>query len=108
MLATKLHIPRPRSGFVDRPRLAGRLDEGLARGLILVCAPAGFGKTALLADWARRTQRSVAWLSLDAGDNDPGGSGATPPPRWTGCARGSARESPRFWGRRHRDPSRGW
>ena len=38
---------------------------------MLVCAPAGFGKTALLADWARRGQRPVAWLSLDAGDNDP-------------------------------------
>ena len=48
-----------------------RLDEGLARGLILVCAPAGFGKTALLADWARRGKRPVAWLSLDAADNDP-------------------------------------
>jgi ATP/maltotriose-dependent transcriptional regulator MalT len=36
-----------------------------------VCAPAGFGKTALLADWARHGERPVAWLSLDAGDNDP-------------------------------------
>lgn len=35
-----------------RPRLEGWLDEGLARGLILVCAPAGFGKMSLLADWA--------------------------------------------------------
>ncbi len=47
------------------------LDDGLARRLILVCAPAGFGKTALLADWARRGNWPVAWLSLDAGDNDP-------------------------------------
>ena len=38
---------------------------------MLVCAPAGFGKTALLADWARRGRRPVAWLSLDQGDNDP-------------------------------------
>jgi LuxR family transcriptional regulator, maltose regulon positive regulatory protein len=71
LLATKLHLPSPQPGFVPRPRLLDRLDEGLARSLILVCAPAGSGKTALLADWARRTQRAVAWLSLDAGDNDP-------------------------------------
>ena len=47
------------------------LDEGLARGLVLVCAPAGFGKTALLVDWARSGDRPVAWLSLDAADDDP-------------------------------------
>jgi len=41
LLATKLHLPRPRPGFVPRPRLAARLDEGL----VLVCAPAGYGKT---------------------------------------------------------------
>jgi LuxR family transcriptional regulator, maltose regulon positive regulatory protein len=71
LLATKLHVPRPRPDMVPRPRLAERLDEGLARGLILVCAPAGYGKTVLLADWARRGQLPVAWLSLDVGDNDP-------------------------------------
>src|SRR5206468_9763006 len=71
LLATKLHVPRPRPGLVARPRLVEALGEGLARRLILVCAPAGFGKTALLADWARRGNRPVAWLSLDAGDNDP-------------------------------------
>ena len=71
LLATKLHVPGPRPGFVPRPRLAERLDEGLRRGLVLVCAPAGSGKTTLLADWARCAQRPVAWLSLDAGDNDP-------------------------------------
>ena len=71
LLATKLHVPRPRPGFVPRPRLAGALDEGLARRLILVCAPAGSGKTALLAGWARSGNRPVAWLSLDAADNDP-------------------------------------
>ena len=56
---------------MPRPRLAERLDEGLRRGLVLVCAPAGYGKTVLLADWSRRGPRPVAWLSLDAGDNDP-------------------------------------
>ena len=71
LLATKLHVPGPRPGFVPRPRLAQRLDEGLGPGLALVCAPAGYGKTVLLADWARCRERPVAWLSLDAGDNDP-------------------------------------
>src|SRR5215472_7672830 len=71
LLATKLHVPRLQPGFVYRPRLGEALDEGLARRLILVCAPAGFGKTALLAHWARSRDRLVAWLSLDAADNDP-------------------------------------
>ncbi len=71
LLATKLHVPRPRPDFVVRPRLAARLDEGLGRELILVCAPAGFGKSALLASWASSGRHPVAWLSLDSGDNDP-------------------------------------
>ena len=71
LLATKLYLPGPRSGQVPRPRLLACLDEGLARGLILVCAPAGYGKTVVLADWTRRGGQPVAWLSLDAGDNDP-------------------------------------
>jgi len=71
LLATKLHPPRPQPGFVPRPRLLARVDDALARRLVLVCAPAGFGKTALLADWIRRDRRQVAWLSLDAGDSDP-------------------------------------
>jgi LuxR family transcriptional regulator, maltose regulon positive regulatory protein len=71
LLATKLHIPRPRPGFVARPRLVERLVEGTTRELVLVCTPAGFGKTTLLGDWARGGQRPVAWLSLDGGDNDP-------------------------------------
>ena len=71
LLATKLHMPRAQPGFVPRPRLARRLDEGLARGVILVSAPAGSGKTSLVADWVRASDRPVAWLSLDAGDNDP-------------------------------------
>src|SRR5438132_4888776 len=71
LLATKLHVPRPQPGFVRRRRLLQALGEGLARGRVLVCAPAGFGKTALLADWARGGGRLVAWLSLDSGDSDP-------------------------------------
>ena len=71
LLATKLHVPHPRAGFLARPRLLERLTQGTALKLTLVCAPAGFGKTSLLGEWARRSQRPVAWLSLDAGDNDP-------------------------------------
>jgi LuxR family maltose regulon positive regulatory protein len=71
LLATKLHVPRPQPGFVPRQRLTEALGEGLARGRMLVCAPAGFGKTALLADWARRGEWPVAWLGLDGGDSDP-------------------------------------
>ena len=71
LLATKLHVPRPQPGVVPGPRLAQQLDEGLGRGLVLVCAPAGYGKTVLLADWAQRGPQRAAWLSLDAGDNDP-------------------------------------
>jgi LuxR family transcriptional regulator, maltose regulon positive regulatory protein len=69
LLATKLNIPVPPPDLVPRPRLTERLDEG--RGVVLMCAPAGYGKTVLLADWARHTRFPVAWLSLDAGDNDP-------------------------------------
>jgi LuxR family transcriptional regulator, maltose regulon positive regulatory protein len=69
LLATKLHLPRPRPGLLARARLLERLDRGMARELTLVCAPAGFGKTSLLGDWARHARRTVAWLSLDAGDD---------------------------------------
>jgi LuxR family transcriptional regulator, maltose regulon positive regulatory protein len=71
LLATKLHLPRPHPGFLPRRRLLDRLAEGPPRELTLVCAPAGFGKTSLLGDWARRSQTPVTWLSLDEGDNDP-------------------------------------
>jgi LuxR family transcriptional regulator, maltose regulon positive regulatory protein len=71
LLATKLHVPQPRPGFVPRDRLLEHLAEGTARELLLVCTPAGFGKTTLLGDWAGRSQQPVAWLSLDEGDNDP-------------------------------------
>jgi LuxR family transcriptional regulator, maltose regulon positive regulatory protein len=71
LLATKLHIPRTRPGFVARPRLVDRLTQAQGGELTLVCAPAGFGKTALLADWTRHDPQPVAWLSLDDPDNDP-------------------------------------
>jgi LuxR family maltose regulon positive regulatory protein len=78
LLETKLYVPRPRRGLVVRPRLIERLDRGAASTLMLVSAPAGFGKTTLLAGWlaagpaSPTDERSAAWLSLDRGDNDPG------------------------------------
>jgi len=71
LLATKLTVPRPRLERLPRSRLVARLDESMARDLVLVCTPAGFGKTTLLADWAQKSQWPVAWLSLDPDDNDP-------------------------------------
>jgi LuxR family maltose regulon positive regulatory protein len=71
LLATKVNIPRTRPDWLARPRLLQRLNEGMARDLVLVCTPAGFGKTTLLADWATGATWPVAWLSLDSQDNDP-------------------------------------
>ena len=71
VLSTKLHVPRQPPTFVARPRLLERLDQARPGTVTLVCAPAGFGKSVLVADWCRRSRRSIAWLSLDAGDNDP-------------------------------------
>jgi len=74
LLETKLHIPRWRRSLVARPRLSERLSRGAESALTLVSAPAGFGKTTLLAEWlavAAADERSVAWLSLDQRDNDP-------------------------------------
>ncbi|MGH3172924.1 MAG: AAA family ATPase, partial [Streptosporangiaceae bacterium] len=71
LLTTKLQVPRSRPGLVPRRRLADRLEEGLNRGLVLVAAPAGYGKSVLLSEWVRGMTEPVAWLSLDGGDNDP-------------------------------------
>jgi LuxR family maltose regulon positive regulatory protein len=71
VLATKLHVPAPRPDFVTRPRLMDQLDRCLGLPLTLVSAPAGFGKTALLADWSQRGCAAFAWVALDCGDNDP-------------------------------------
>ena len=71
VLSTKLHVPRSPPAFVSRARLTERLDQARAGTVVLVCAPAGCGKSVLVADWCRRRQSPVAWLSLDAADNDP-------------------------------------
>jgi LuxR family maltose regulon positive regulatory protein len=73
LVETKLYIPKPRRSLVARPRLSGRLSGGAESRLTLISAPAGFGKTTLLAEWlaAPRTERSVAWLSLEESDSQP-------------------------------------
>jgi LuxR family maltose regulon positive regulatory protein len=71
LLATKLFVPRARPSLVSRPRLLERLGKALDYGLVLVSAPAGFGKTTLVGEWVAGCELPVAWLSLDEGDNDP-------------------------------------
>lgn len=78
-LKTKFHIPAWRTGAVSRPRLVDRLQTGLNEGckLTLVSAPAGYGKTTLIAEWihaisnGNQPDARVACFALDEGDNDP-------------------------------------
>ena len=75
LLSTKLNLPPRRPSLVTRPRLLELLDGGLLPGcrLTVLSAPAGFGKTSLVIDWASSLAErgiSLAWLSLDEGDND--------------------------------------
>jgi LuxR family maltose regulon positive regulatory protein len=71
VLQTKLHIPFLRSNLVPRPRLIEHLNAGLGQRLILISAPAGYGKTTLIVEWLLSTKMPAAWVSLDEGDNDP-------------------------------------
>jgi LuxR family maltose regulon positive regulatory protein len=71
LLKVRYSIPPVRPALVDRPRLFRLLDEGLHRKLVLVSAPAGYGKTTLLSAWAKQGRTSVGWLSLDESLNDP-------------------------------------
>ncbi len=76
LLATKFYIPPAGPDRLNRPRLLQRLDDGLLPGcaLVLICAPAGYGKTTLLSEWASAHQRDdlrFSWLSLEPADNDP-------------------------------------
>jgi LuxR family transcriptional regulator, maltose regulon positive regulatory protein len=72
LLQTKVHIPRVARQTIGRPRLVKALDAAIpAHKLVLVSAPAGYGKTTLLSQWARSSQLSVAWLSLNEEDSDP-------------------------------------
>ncbi|MDQ1382690.1 MAG: hypothetical protein QOG65_69 [Actinomycetota bacterium] len=74
LVETKLHIPSPRRNLVTRPRLQVRLAGAADAKLILVSAPAGFGKTTLVTSWLSTVAgdgAAVAWVSLDERDNDP-------------------------------------
>jgi len=75
LLGTKLYVPRLRRSLVVRPRLHERLSRGAESKLTLISAPAGFGKTTVLAEWLAAVPAggpSAAWLSLDPGDSQTG------------------------------------
>jgi LuxR family transcriptional regulator, maltose regulon positive regulatory protein len=72
VLASKLRPPAGRPGAVVRQPLLSRLSEDLSARLVLISAPAGWGKTCLLRDWRLAdTASRTAWVSVDSGDNDP-------------------------------------
>ena len=71
LTASKLHRPVLRPGTVRRSALVQRLAADNARPVASVVAPAGYGKTTLLAQWAERSDQSFAWVSVDEADNDP-------------------------------------
>jgi LuxR family transcriptional regulator, maltose regulon positive regulatory protein len=73
LLASKLTAPSMPGRMVARPRLLALLDAGVTRPVTLVAAPAGSGKTTMLTSWMSSVSPpgTVAWLSLDPGDNDP-------------------------------------
>jgi len=71
VIATKLFRPNPRHQTVERTRLHDLLREGHMLPLTLVVAPAGWGKSTLVADWLRRDRVAAGWVSLDSGDDDP-------------------------------------
>ena len=73
LLATKIHIPPLRSNLVSRPHLIKRLNDGITQNhrLTLISAPAGYGKSTLLVEWASQLDTQVAWVSLEKGENNP-------------------------------------
>jgi LuxR family maltose regulon positive regulatory protein len=69
---TKVLVPTPRPRALSRRHLVRLLDQGLATRMTLVCAPTGWGKTSVLAEWAAsRRDARFAWVSLDPADNEP-------------------------------------
>jgi LuxR family transcriptional regulator, maltose regulon positive regulatory protein len=71
LLSTKLFVPQAKAGLVLRSRLTQKIQAGLGGKLTLVSAPAGFGKTTLLASWVAEAGQPTAWVSLDEADNEP-------------------------------------
>ena len=71
LVASKVRRPLIRPGTVRRPALIERLAGGDPRPIVSVVAPAGYGKTTLLSQWAERNGHAVAWVSVDEADNDP-------------------------------------
>ena len=71
LVEAKLAAPSARRGLVDRPRVRRALDAGRDALLTLVAAPAGYGKTTEVRAWCADLDAALAWVSLDAGDNDP-------------------------------------
>jgi LuxR family maltose regulon positive regulatory protein len=72
-LEAKLHHPPVRDNWVPRTRLLDQLELATKRPIALIAAPAGYGKTTLVAQWLARgrPESRAAWVSLDSGDNDP-------------------------------------
>src|SRR5690606_85173 len=71
LLPTKLFVPIPDADVLERAHLLERLGAARGARMLLVSAPAGSGKTTLVADWVRRAETPTAWLSLDGEDDDP-------------------------------------
>jgi LuxR family maltose regulon positive regulatory protein len=71
ILTAKISVPLLRPGMIARRRLIDDLAAKIDAHLTLIAAPAGFGKTTALAQWSTRSPWPVAWMSLDASDNDP-------------------------------------
>jgi LuxR family maltose regulon positive regulatory protein len=67
----KLARPRMREGVIVRPRVQRRFDNAAPLALVLVSAPAGYGKTMAVATWMNRRRGGVAWVTADARDDDP-------------------------------------
>ena len=67
----KLAAPRQRTGLVARHRLVRAIEAGAGAGVTLVAAPAGYGKTTAVRAWCASSARELAWVTLDADDNDP-------------------------------------